>query len=574
MNKNGEFENNDIENDIDSKESQSAQKPTIDDIDVADIFGEEEIPFAIDESLISEDGYLEIGVSDEEEIDENVDEVDDETEYEEEYEDEYEDEYSDEQSYDEPEEDIYIQPEEKKGPKRARKKAKGKMNKKRIVLIVLSIILLLLICTVGCGQKTCQAFWDAIKKAQISRDNQIYQELEQIDTSNIEKYEKINILLLGVDKEGLRCDSIMVMSYNTKTHKINLMSIPRDTRVRDDKMGRYRKINALRNTDISKEYGPAAVAKAVKNLTGMPINYYVEFSFDALDRTMDILGPVTFDVPDLEGKGRGMNYDDGYQGLHIHLKPGVQELSGNQIQQFLRYRKSNYKDAKYVDGSDQKRVERQQALLAAIIDQKLNLQSIAKIDDIFGEVGKGLKTTFSADDVKAYAAYLAKNVQNISSDNMESVVMPGMAKTIGGASYYVADPEEIAEVVREMFGYDVKAEELSNRINRKSGTSAMADDEPQKKEEKEANDSKYAEEDEDEDEEPKDKKPVDDKTTDDDEEDEDEDPVDESKKEPDNKKDEEEEKTPEKDDSNKTDKKPQEEPKVEPEVEDEVVSLD
>ena len=360
---------------------------------------------------------------------------------------------------------------------------------------------MLLIGVVGFGTKTCQSCWEAIKNAQISKDNQIYQELEKIDTSNIEKYEKINILLLGVDKEGLRCDSIMVMSYNTKNHKINLMSIPRDTRVRDDKMGGYRKINALRNTDISKEYGPAAVAKAIKNLTGMPINYYMEFSFDALDKTMDILGPVTFDVPDLEGKGRGMNYDDGYQGLHIHLKPGVQELSGNQIQQFLRYRKSNYRDAKYVDGSDQKRVERQQALLAAIIDQKLNLQSIAKIDDIFGEVGKGLKTTFSTDDIKAYAAYLAKNVQNISSKNMESVVMPGMAKTIGGASYYVADPEEIAEVVREMFGYDVKAEELSNRINRKSGTSAMADDEPKQNEDKDSKNDKYTDDDEEEEEE-------------------------------------------------------------------------
>lgn len=488
MNKNDEFENNDIENDIDFEKTDS--KGTIDDIDVSDIFGEEEIPFAIDESLISEDGYLEIGVEESEE-DEDI-----EDEFEEGIGEETEDEIESE-----PEEEVYIQPEEKKGPKRARKKTKNKMKKKRIVLIVLSIILLLLIGVVGFGTKTCQSCWEAIKNAQISKDNQIYQELEKIDTSNIEKYEKINILLLGVDKEGLRCDSIMVMSYNTKNHKINLMSIPRDTRVRDDKMGRYRKINALRNTDISKEYGPAAVAKAIKNLTGMPINYYVEFSFDALDKTMDILGPVTFDVPDLEGKGRGMNYDDGYQGLHIHLKPGIQELSGNQIQQFLRYRKSNYRDAKYVDGSDQKRVERQQALLAAIIDQKLNLQSIAKIDDIFGEVGKGLKTTFSADDVKAYAAYLAKNVQNISSKNMESVVMPGMAKTIGGASYYVADPEEIAEVVREMFGYDVKAEELSNRINRKSGTSAMADDEPKQNEDKDSKNDKYTDDDEEEEEE-------------------------------------------------------------------------
>ena len=50
MNKNDEFENNDIENDIDFEKTDS--KGTIDDIDVSDIFGEEEIPFAIDESLL------------------------------------------------------------------------------------------------------------------------------------------------------------------------------------------------------------------------------------------------------------------------------------------------------------------------------------------------------------------------------------------------------------------------------------------------------------------------------------------------------------------------------------------
>ena len=52
----------------------------------------------------------------------------------------------------------------------------------------------------------------------------------------------VNILLLGVDEGGMRSDTIMLASLNGKTGKLNVMSIPRDTRVRVGNY--YQKINA------------------------------------------------------------------------------------------------------------------------------------------------------------------------------------------------------------------------------------------------------------------------------------------------------------------------------------------
>lgn len=288
---------------------------------------------------------------------------------------------------------------------------------------------------------------------------------------------KINVLLLGVDVEGERSDSIMLISYDFDTHAINLMSIPRDTKMYVTDRNVTRKITEVHGMHDSagKMYGAAAVAESVTSLTGIPINYYLEFSFTALDNVMDILGPVTFDVPDIEGGGRGMNYDDDWQGLHIHLKPGVQELSGNQIQQFLRYRKSNYGVG---DGSDTSRIGRQQELLKAIIDQKLNISFILKVPDIFKEIKSQLKTNFTLKDVIKYAGYL----KDISSDNMTTYVLPGESVR-SGAWYHVCDFDQTSELVTTVFEYEVTADELTNEISL-SGKKATGKTNTQKSETK------------------------------------------------------------------------------------------
>lgn len=364
------------------------------------------------------------------------------------------------------------------------KKKKKKMSKKKKAVVIISCILgffviagIVLYCL---GIENVKKF---VNDMRISENDPVYDYIDKIDASSIEAIEKldsVNILLLGVDKDGERSDSVMLVNYNIKTNEIKLLSIPRDTRIYVEdrkKMRKLTEVHAMHDSsgDI---YGAAAVLQAVENLTGMKINYYMEFSFEALDGIMEQLGPVKFDVPDLEGKGRGMNYDDPYQDLHIHLKPGMQELSGNQIQQFLRYRKSNYKDAQNVNGSDLQRVERQQELLGAIIDQKLNASVITKTSGILDTVKKNLRTTFSGDEVLAYSGFLLKDdrYKNISSENMSSFVLPGEDKMVNGVSYYLSDEDATAEMVREEFGFDVESKNLSSsiRLDGKKGSGSVA----------------------------------------------------------------------------------------------------
>ena len=166
-----------------------------------------------------------------------------------------------------------------------------------------------------------------------------------------------------------------------------MLSIPRDTKMYIG--NRYQKINAAHAfVDESGEIGGAtATCEAVTRIAGIPINYYVDFSFDAVAHVIDELGPIEFTIPDLYGDGVGMVYDDPVQSLHINLPPGDYQLNGQQAVWLMRYRHGNVNPSTgvfkgYVNG-DSDRVEMQQKFLKAVVDQKVNASLILKIPSIF-----------------------------------------------------------------------------------------------------------------------------------------------------------------------------------------------
>lgn len=264
---------------------------------------------------------------------------------------------------------------------------------------------------------------------------------------------KINVLLLGVDEEGLRTDAIMVASYDVNAAQVQMLSIPRDTKIYIENRKMTRKINEIHaissKTEKGEILGAEATAEVVTQLTGIPINYYAEFSFSAIDRIFDILGAVEFDVPDVEGGGKGMNYDDPVQNLSIHLKPGLQKLSGNQVQQFLRYRKSNSGKG---DGSDTSRVARQQEFIKAVVEQKANPAIILKLPSLLSQMQKEIVTNITTGDITKYIRYINK----LNGESMHTYSLPGDTKTISGGSYFVCNLDETKTLMTETFGVDAE----------------------------------------------------------------------------------------------------------------------
>ena len=264
---------------------------------------------------------------------------------------------------------------------------------------------------------------------------------------------KVNVLVLGVDEEGLRTDTMMVVTYDVDNKTVKAVSIPRDTRMYVG--SRYQKINAASAiiNSSGKSRGPQGAVEAVKRLTNIPINYYVSFTFESLAECMDAIGPVEFEIPDLNNDGVGMIYDDPEQDLHIRLKPGLQELNGEQIVHLLRYRQGNKINGvrrTYPDG-DLGRIKVQQEFIKALVEQKLNVSLVKEIPSIFKAVSKDLKTNLTIENVMSYC----QGLDEIKSEDIQIYSLPGeFGDESYDAAYWICDLEKTRELIEEEFGYD------------------------------------------------------------------------------------------------------------------------
>ena len=269
-------------------------------------------------------------------------------------------------------------------------------------------------------------------------------ELDSLDEEDGDGVGIVNILLLGVDKGGMRSDTIMLASLNGKTKAVNVLSIPRDTRVPFG--SNHYKINSaigigaqeVKKGNI-KEPEELAIQK-VKMLTGMPVHYFMTIDFDAFIEIIDVLGGVDFEVP------FDMVYDDPTQDLHINLKKGMQHLNGKQSHDFVRFRQGNPGHRGYPTG-DLGRIEAQQSFIRALAEQKLKPQYLLKAGEVFATVKKNVRTNYSAKDLVKHLGVIS----DVISGDIKVHQMPGRTAMIGGGSYVICDDQKMAELVREYF---------------------------------------------------------------------------------------------------------------------------
>lgn len=255
----------------------------------------------------------------------------------------------------------------------------------------------------------------------------------------IQSKEPFNVLLLGGDKVSNSSDTMMLANFDPVTNKINIMSIPRDTRVFIN--NKERKINYAYASG-----GVDLAVQTVSELLDVNIKYYVFVDTSAFRKVIDILGGVDYYVP------VNMDYDDPLQNLHIHLKKGQQTLNGAQAEQFVRFRKPNKwtKELRqYYDGSDLKRNEAQQNFMRELMRQKLTLQYLPKLNSVIETVFENVKTNFTLNEVVKMTGYVSKfNVNNVN-----FIHMPGTTYDVS-PWYYICDVSAARQVVAENFKCD------------------------------------------------------------------------------------------------------------------------
>jgi len=271
---------------------------------------------------------------------------------------------------------------------------------------------------------------------------------------------KFNVLLLGVDKDGVRADTIMLFSVDNINKSVKVLSIPRDTRVTLN-TGKSIKINSCLGFKSREKF----MIETIKTITKMPVHYYCEVNFDGFIEIIDILGGVDYNVP------FDMNYDDPVQDLHIHLKAGMQHLDGQAAHDFVRFRHNNKGEGEYAPGEYAKgdigRIDAQQKFLKELFRQKMQPQYLLKAPALIDAAYSNVKTNFTIASALDFVTIL----KSAETTNLESFVLPGEGRYIGNVSYYIYSPSETKALVLSEFGYpEDEAKEYAQKNESKNDT--------------------------------------------------------------------------------------------------------
>lgn len=196
--------------------------------------------------------------------------------------------------------------------------------------------------------------------------------------------EPYTVLILGGDKRkgetAYRTDTMMLAKVDPREKKVWMISIPRDTRVEIPDRG------AVKANSAFTYNGAEGAIQAVNQLTGVPINHYMQVDFGGFKAAVDALGGVWIDVP--------VEIDDPKAASHTpnasarHIDPGYQLLDGDHALTFVRARHQ------FID-QDFSRMKNQQIFFKALADQVAKTQNIAKLPRVVSAIAPFIKTDMS-----------------------------------------------------------------------------------------------------------------------------------------------------------------------------------
>ncbi len=251
-----------------------------------------------------------------------------------------------------------------------------------------------------------------------------------------------NILLMGVDVsadknkpfEGTRSDSIYLISIAPHAKNVNVISIPRDSKVYIHNRSNPDKINH------AFAYGGINLSiKTIEQTLGVRIDHYLVISNLALVEFIDKIGGVDVYVE------KDMHYNDNSANLHINLTKGTQHLDGKQAEGFMRYRKDALGDIG--------RIRRQQWFLNALATKMKDPGVLLKMPETIKAISKYIQTDFSFYELAQYITL----IKSIDLSQVKVATLPGEPSQRGIISYWILDPNGVQDIVNKLvYGDNVK----------------------------------------------------------------------------------------------------------------------
>lgn len=303
---------------------------------------------------------------------------------------------------------------------------KKKRKKWKTILIAALAMLLILGGTgIAYGYYLAKKFETVANQAQrhLVRGDKSALRTEKVDPVK----DNFTLLFMGIDarqKGPSRSDALILATFNHKTKKVKLVSIPRDSKVQiidpthQHDFGVSKITHAHAYGDAENGHGEDFTIATVEHLFNVPVDYFVQVDFDSFVTIINALGGVDVHVP---VKLVTQNSKD-QTGQHaIVLQPGWHRLNGEQALAFVRNRKSPGA------GGDFGRGRRQMAVIEAMINKATKLSSFTKYSQVIDSLNGHFQTNLTFGQMLSLRNYASalhgiKTLQLKGADDMSTGV--------------------------------------------------------------------------------------------------------------------------------------------------------
>ena len=254
----------------------------------------------------------------------------------------------------------------------------------------------------------------------------------------------LNILLLGFDAEykfyaqdggDSHTDAMMLLSVNTKTNAITLISLPRDTLTYVPGVRGIYKLNGAINAGGGKTAAGfrCAVEAASVLLGNIPIDYYIGLDMEKVAELGDLLGGVDVEVTIAFTTESGRR-----------ITPGMKHLDGEAMYSYMRARKS-------AEGTDKGRTKRQRAVISAMLQKVKGEQLYLRIPQMMAAMQDGVYTDMTAEALLR----LLPAAMHADTDEIGLYTVEGTLRAaLNGWNMLFVDQDARRELLRTVFGID------------------------------------------------------------------------------------------------------------------------
>jgi len=268
---------------------------------------------------------------------------------------------------------------------------------------------------------------------------------------------RISMLVLGIDynytdkdiefSKEARSDTIFVVTLDFPTRGVSMLSVPRDMGVVLPN-GHEDKINVAYALG-----GPSESDQVIGAFLGLPktpsgsyFDRYIVLRVDATKDLINAIGGIDLDVMNSSalthsGPNGPLDYDDNWGHLHIHLKPGMQHLTGDQAVGYARFRHDWC--------SDPCRIMRQQQVVRAAVDKlkRDKFNDVAHIRDLLDVAKRDILTNLTFDEELSLATSFAQVDQSA----IKTAQLPYTGnKSVAAGDVLISDDPAKQKLVQEM----------------------------------------------------------------------------------------------------------------------------